>query len=167
MSEQMPELIDPLVMVEKRRQFNGSLPVSQMPQMQDVLHNVEGSVRFSLRFGKEGSVAAVTGVVEADLVLQCQCCLGPIAWPISSRVNLGIVSTVDEADRLPDSFEPLLLEGESIALADIIQEELLLAIPPIPQHEHCEASAANARAETSAAPKRPNPFAALAELKKK
>ena len=51
-------------------------------------------------------------------------------------------------------------------LADIIQEELLLAIPSIPQHGQCEAFAPREMAQTPIATKRPNPFAALAELKK-
>ncbi len=166
MVEHLPERIAPLALVEKRRQFKGSLPLSQLVRLQDVLLNPEGEVRFALRFEKHGKLSMVTGIVEAELELQCQCCLGPIAWPVSSRVKLAVVSSIDEADLLPESYEPLLLEEETMPLAVIIQEELLLAIPSIPQHGQCEASAPREMAQTPYAPKRPNPFAALAELKK-
>lgn len=165
MVEHLPEFVDPLALVEKRRQFKGSLPLSQMPELQELLFDREGSVRVELNFGKEGRVAAVTGSVQAELKLMCQCCLGPIPWTVSSIVNLGVVGSIDEADRLPESYEPLLLEADAIPLADIIQEELLLAIPTIPQHERCEPDVPR---ETRPAPettKRPNPFAVLANLK--
>ncbi len=166
MVEHLPEFIDPLALVEKRRQFKGALSLSKMLRLQDVLLNQEGEARFELKFERDGRVAAVTGLVEAELELQCQCCLGSIPWPVKSRVRLGVVRTIDEADRLPESYEPLLLEEETIPLADIVQEELLLAIPPIPQHEQC---ALSVQVEHEAAPepkKRTNPFAILAELKK-
>jgi len=166
MVEHLPELIDPLALAEKNRQFKGHLPLSKMTRIQDVLLRREGEVSFELRFGKDGKFAVVTGMVEADLELQCQCCLGPIAWTVSSRVNLAVVSSIDEADLLPDAYEPLLLEEDSIPLADIIQEELLLAVPTIPQHGQCEASAPRERVPMPTIPQRPNPFAVLAKLKK-
>ena len=131
--------------------------------MQDILLRRDGEVSFELRFGKDGKFAVVTGIVEADLELQCQCCLGPIAWPVSSRVNLAIVSSLDQANLLPETYEPLLLEAEALSLTDIIQEELLLAVPSIPQHRQCEASPTRGG---EAMPARPNPFAVLAKLKK-
>jgi len=166
MVEHLPERIDPLALAEKHRQFKGSLPLSQLVRLQDVLLNPEGEVRFDLRFGKEGKIAMVTGNVMAELELQCQCCLGPIAWPVSSRVKLAVVHSIDEADLLPESYEPLLLEEETILLVDILQEELLLSIPSIPQHGECDASAPKKLAQKPDTPKRPNPFAVLANLKK-
>jgi uncharacterized protein len=168
MAEHLPELIDPLALAEKRSQFKGFLPLSKMTRMQDILLHREGEVSFELRFGKDDKFAVVTGIVEAHLELQCQCCLEPIVWPVSSQVNLAIVSSLDQADLLPEPYEPLLLEEESISLTDIIQEELLLAVPSIPQHRQCEASPSPSREgePQSAMPGRPNPFAVLAKLKK-
>lgn len=168
MLEQLPELIEPLALVDKRRQIKGSLPLSRMPRLQDLLMSMEGEARIELRFEKEGRIAAVLGFVEADLQLQCQCCLGSLSWPVHSVVSLGIVKSIDEADLLPEQYEPLLLEEDSLLLADIIQEELLLAIPPIPQHEHCEGlKPLTADGEQpAAAVRRENPFAVLSGLKK-
>lgn len=162
-----PEFIDPLALVEKRRQFKGSLPFSKMPHLQDWLLSREGEAKFDLRFEKEGRIAAVTGKVEAELELQCQCCLEGIPWRVSSEVRLGIVRSIDEADLLPADYEPLLLEGdEAIPLADLVQDEIMLAIPPIPQHERCSMLSPEP-AEVVPEPKgRKNPFAVLAELKK-
>ena len=165
MAEHLPEFIDPLVLVEKRSEFKGSLPLSQMSRIQELLFDREGEVGFELRFGKEGRIAAVTGSVRAELQLQCQCCLGSIPWTVNSVVSLGVVRSIDEADLLPESYEPLLLDEDSLSLADIVQEELLLAIPTIPQHERCGPVGPPAQETAPEPPKRPNPFAVLANLK--
>lgn len=164
MFEHLPEFIDPLALVDKRRQFKGSLPLSKMSRLQDLLLSKDGEVRVELRFEKDGRIAAVLGNIAADVELQCQCCLGLIPWHVSSAVRLGVVMSIDEANILPESYEPLLLEGETILLADIVQDELLLAIPPIPQHSQCQLPMTSNAVETST--KRKNPFALLSDLKK-
>jgi len=166
MVEHLPEFVDPLMLADKRRHFNGVLPLSKMPRLLEMLLVKEGGVKFGLKFGKEGKIASVTGTIDAELVLQCQCCLGPIAWPVHSRVSLAVVASLDEADLLPENYEPLLLEGETIALADIVQDELLLAIPCVPQHDHCGTVPQGKKAPEPKAPERTNPFAVLSELKK-
>jgi uncharacterized protein len=81
-------------------------------------------------------------------------------------VRLGVVHSLGEADLLPESYEPLLLETDTIPLADILQDELLLAVPAVPQHECCDPAAQSRQEAAPAVAKRPNPFAVLAELKK-
>ena len=136
-----------------------------MDRLRGVILNQEGEAAVELEFGKEGGVAIVEGKVQADLVLECQCCLEPFSWPVRSEVRLGIVSSIDEADRLAEGLEPLLAEpDERVAVVDIVQDELLLAIPQVPRHSHCEPpDAENADALTDSPD---NPFAALMQLKK-
>ena len=169
MPDHLPEFVDPFSLAEKRRQFKGSLPLSKMLRVQEVglLLEREGNVSFDLRFEKEGRTVVVAGHVEAELQLQCQCCLGALDWPVHSQVKLGVVRTLAEADLLSESYEPLLLEEDTVALVDIVQDEVLLPLPTVPQHGHCEPSAQIKKKEVaSESPKRPNPFAVLAELKK-
>jgi len=165
MVEHFPEFIDPLALADKRRQFKGSLPLSKMSRLHDMLFDAEGEAGFELMFGKDGRVAAITGTVRAQLNLQCQCCLGPIPWTVDSIVSLGVVRSLDEADRLPEGYEPLLLEEGTIPLSDLIQEELLLSIPAIPQHGQCGSGILKKEGEAPETAKRPNPFAVLANLK--
>jgi uncharacterized protein len=134
----LPEFIDPLQLVDKERRLKGTIPLSRLPSLSDVLLSQGGGVAIDLAFGKRDGIAAVTGRVEAILELECQCCLNSLPWPVKSHVRLGIVHSIDEAKRLPEDYEPWLLgETDLIPLVDIIQEELLLAIPVIPQHSGC------------------------------
>jgi uncharacterized protein len=163
MPDRLPDVIDPLSLAQKRRHLRGEIPLSQLDRVAEALFETQGTAKVELQFGKTGRQAGVTGCVEADLVLQCQCCLGAMSWPVKSEVNLGIVTSVDEALLLPESMEPLLIEAESeIPLADIVQDELLLAIPTVPRHPNCQVPNP-LKAKTD----KPHPFAGLAELKSK
>ena len=163
MPDRLPDVIDPLALAQKRRRLRGEIPLQQMYRLAESLFATQGNARLELQFDKSGRQASITGYVEAMLTLQCQCCLGEMAWPVKSEVNLGVVTSVDEALRLPESMEPLLLEGESeVPLADIVQDEILLAIPAIPRHTNCHHPGA-----PDPKPEKPHPFAGLAELKTK
>jgi uncharacterized protein len=168
MFEHLPEFVDPLAMAEKRRRLAGAFPLARMSRLASLLVDTEGTATFELVFGKEGRHATVQGRVVAELVLECQCCLAPLRVPLDSEVNLAVVRSIDEANRLPDRYEPLLLESEKVALIDLIEDELLLAVPAIPRHESCSASAPQRPLPASAhvtAADRKHPFAALAGLK--
>lgn len=161
MPDSFPDLIDPLAFAEKEKHLRGTLQLARMDRLTDVLAGKEGGVKFDLEFGKEGRIPFIRGHVEARLVLQCQCCLEPLSWLVWSDLNLGVVGTVEDSLLLPESMEPLLSEsGSMISLIDIVQDELLLGIPVIPQHPDCRLPVT-----PDAAPDRPHPFAVLADLK--
>ncbi|BBL74647.1 YceD family protein [Methylomagnum ishizawai] len=164
MLDHLPDKLDPYEFVEKKRRIKGKLALAALDRLHDLLLNCEGAVNIDLEFRREARIAAVVGRIEAELVLRCQCCLEALPWPVAGEVRLGLVRSIDEANLLPEAFEPLLVESEEpMALADIVQDELLLAIPPIPQHEYCGPPKKPGKA---AAETRENPFAALAQLKK-
>lgn len=161
MFERLPDRFDPFEFVDKKRRVKGLLPLDKMDRVRDVLLNREGEARIDLEFKREGRVAAISGRVEADLVLRCQCCLEPLDWPVRNDVHLGVVGSIAEADLLSEAFEPLVVEpGNGVALMDIVQDELLLAIPSIPQHPDCGVQHPKVRSEAAE-----HPFAVLAQLK--
>ena len=163
MAEHLPDLFDPLEFAEKRRRIHGCMSLAGMDRLRSELLDDQGEATVDLAFGREGRVATITGHVEANLVLQCQCCLESMAWLVRCDVRLGMAGSIDEANRLPESMEALIVSaGASVALADLVQDELLLAIPPIPRHPDCHLPEPRA-----ASPEKPNPFAELAQLKTK
>jgi len=138
MTGTLPELIDPLEFVDKRRQLRGSLPLARMERLVGVIRNGDDRVLVELAFGKEDRIPVMTGQINATLVLECQCCMEPMTWPVASAIRLGMVMSIDEGNLLPDSLEPLLLEGDAlVSLSELVEDELLLAIPDIPQHSSC------------------------------
>jgi uncharacterized protein len=99
-------------------------------------------------------------------------------YPVSLKVHLGIVSSRKAAETLPDSYDPLVVSGDEISIASILEDELILAMPIVAMHEikSCpRGEAFNKRNETfgqeesgnenMAESQRKNPFAVLAQLK--
>lgn len=169
MLEQLPELIDPLQCAEKRRSFKGEIALSALPRLVDALAETSGHVAFSLAFDKQGSRAVVEGHLCATLLLTCQNCLHSLAWPVEIDFHLGIVTSPDEANLLPEAYEPLLVGEDKIPLRDIVEEELLLSLPAFPKHTegdcfHKKRFKATVP-ERAEAERSDNPFSVLAKLK--
>jgi uncharacterized protein len=136
MLARLPEYIDPLHLADKRGELKGQIPVSSLDRLADVLFNDTGAVAVDLFFGREGRLAKVEGEIEAVLELKCQNCLQAVQWPVKNTVKLGIVTSIDQADRLPEEYEPLLVDEEKVLLKNIIEDELLLILPTFPKHQH-------------------------------
>ena len=121
-------------------------------------------------FGKAGKLATVEGHISAVLALKCQRCLEAVEWPVTGDIHLGIVGSLAQADRLPEGYEPLMLEDEGkIPLKNIVEDELLLSLPSIPKHDN-DCSAPNMPGTTQITISKPvsagteNPFSILTEL---
>lgn len=139
MPTQLPERIDAIRWIEQRHSIAGIYPLKKFPRLSPQLMDDAGHAEFALEFGKQGVVAAITGQVQAVLPVTCQCCLNALALAVEVDIRLGLVAGLGEADRLPDAFEPLLSDSGWVSLVDLLEDELLLAIPIIPRHEQCSA----------------------------
>ena len=71
----------------------------------------------------------------------------------------------DEAGELDEAFDPLLAEERGVSLMDLVEDELILALPVVPLHEDCEGPQHD-DATVVASESSDNPFAALEALKK-
>jgi uncharacterized protein len=136
MLNRLPEYIDPLQLADKRGSLKGQIPLNILDRLKDVLSNDEGCIDIDFFFGREGRLAKIEGQIKAVLSLECQNCLQALEWRVDNAVKLGIVSSIDQANRLPDDYEPLLVEEENILLKTLIEDELLLILPAFPKHQH-------------------------------
>jgi uncharacterized protein len=169
MSDRLEELIAPLSLAAKGRSIEGRIALAKLARLTPSLRSTEGEAEASLHFGiDEGGMPNVSGRVSATLILQCQRCMQNMAYEVDARIRLGIVTSRKAAENLPDYYDPLLVSGEEIKVADIVEDELILALPIVAMHEKTECPVADKfQGQVEAEPKRENPFAVLAELKKK
>jgi uncharacterized protein len=172
MSDRLPCFIDPILMAERRSVFSGEVELVALNRLADFLAKpIEGAVQVEVKFGKEGKRSVVEGRIQAAPVLACQNCMEALPWPVDVQFRLGVISSLDEVDALEVDCEPLLFQGEKLVFNDLIEDELLLAIPDYPKHDYdCLAEALapsepSGRDAVSEQPKR-NPFSVLANLKK-
>lgn len=108
---------------------------------------------------------------EVALRQTCQRCLGPVDVPVSFALEFRFVAS-EEVAAVEDeeSEEDVLVLSRDFNLLELIEDELLMALPFVPKHEICP-DAVKLQAtdpdfiEESA--EKPNPFAVLEQLKKK
>ena len=145
--------------------------MSEFARLSEVLVDNKGDVTIDFSFEKVDRLAAVRGTIKADLVLECQTCLKDVLYFIDTTVNLGVVSTLEQADRLAEEFEPLWMEAETVSLRELVEDEILLALPDFPRHTHDCMVSRQRKAEDTAIDKdneqlkSDNPFSVLAKLK--
>ena len=164
----LPEVLDAWRMVAARRGFEGVLPLASMARLRDSLVDVEGDVRVAMFFDRDTlQVPYVELRIDADLPLQCQRSLQRFLFPVRQVQRLGLIRDEAEEAALPEGYEPLLLaEDGQLRPAELVEDELILALPVVPVAPGTEAMERDWPAGTEEAPAT-NPFAALASLKKK
>lgn len=171
MSEQrvhgVPEVVDAWRMVEARRGFSGHAPLAALERLRESLHDTEGELRFALDFGVDSlQLPFVDLDIEADLPLQCQRSLRRFLLPVRLRQRLGLIRRENDEAALPSDCEPLLVPADGmLRLLDLVEDELILALPVVAVAPDSEATdrdftpTAEEQAGSGA-------FAALADWKK-
>ena len=156
-----PPVIDGLDFARTGSILDGAWPVSGFSRLRDVLRTAEGTLQYGLRgVPQERGCPALRLTVGGALQLVCQRCLGALEYPLQIDVSLLLAATQAEVDA-----EPLLADGPERIVAgrempvlDLVEDEVLLAIPLAPRHERCVGREARAATQDG------SPFAVLRGL---
>ena len=170
MSDRMPEYVDPIQLADKQGVVKGHAAINSLGRLAEFLASDAGAVDIALNFRRQGRLVLIEGRLECVLQLICQSCLEAIECPVNHAVKLGVVTSIEQADRLPADYEPLLLDGEKVLVKEIVEDELLLLLPAFPKHQRaCSMPTItennNDAAKLSGKLVRENPFSILANLK--
>lgn len=169
----LPEYLDIRRLAEQDAVFVGRVPNRAMRRLADSMASVQGDTSAELRFSLDPvRRPTVRGWAKTELMLQCQRCLEVYRQPLSVEFDLVMVQGEAEAANLPDEHEPLLTDQEQIRTAELIEDELMLALPIVAMHandEDCNVQLDRHPAMGGEADeqRKPNPFAALKALKRK
>jgi uncharacterized protein len=171
MSRALPLFLDLAQGARQDTRLQGRMSVTELPRLKAALAADSGEVAIDLRTGTDESGRRVIGgSIEAELELVCQRCLEPAKFKVRAEPHLAWLKSDADMDTLPEEYDPLVAADGHVRLAELVTDELLLALPSVPRHAD-EAGcgkrmpAANAAAEPGA--ERKTPFAMLAELKRK
>lgn len=169
MSATLPEVLDAWRMVAARRCFEGRLPLDSMQRLRGSLAAAGSDCRYELAFGTDAfGGKGLDLVIEADLPLICQRSLETFAFPVRIRQRVGLITEESQEAGLAPEVEAVLVDADgTLRPAELIEDELILAIPVVPTKPGTDAL--EMAWEDPAAPAEepaPNPFAALAALKK-
>jgi len=139
----------------------GVWPLSDLPRLRDTLANDAGELAYEVNGVRdERGRPSLRVRVRGALPLRCQRCLEPMQFEVQTDETLVLAATLAEIHAEPaDAHAPdRVVAGREMALRELIEDELILAVPYAPRHESCTAGPA-----TDAAGKI-SPFAGLRGL---
>jgi len=152
---------------------------ASLPDFARVAHDcVGGGVGTLVRWSVDGVVRGGTEVaaqlmlhlqIDTSMLLTCQRCLEPVETTITVDRWFRFVPDEETADAQDDdSEEDLLVESAEFNLRELMEDELVLAMPLIPSHAECPTTPLLSASDPDfddAGPAKPHAFAALAKLK--
>lgn len=176
----LPPQLDPRKVFRQGLQVQGYIPVSSLHRLSEILLDAEGMAQAELTFGiDEDRRLRIQGRASAEVSVVCQRCMQPMKQILDDTIDLAVVNSEARMKQLPASLDPWFCgEDEMLIPADIIEEQLILAMPIVTMHPSCidieainnkagglpeNGSSAAQSAESGSA--KHNPFAVLAGLK--
>jgi uncharacterized protein len=139
LSQRLPVQIDPIRLAVARQQLQGELEISRLTRLSDLLTLTDGTVKVQLDFDVDvNKVHYARGTIKADLSLCCQRCMQAMPFELELDISLGFIAHEHQIDELVAEYEPYLIETTPVVLTDIIEDEILLALPQVPMHEESQ-----------------------------
>lgn len=120
----------------------GVTPVAEMTRLIKDCANASGTLAWQVagatsKMGYPQLTLSVSGTVE----LMCQRCLTPFAHEIDASTALMLGKDDEHADEIEQAIDDesidVIVGSRSMNLADLIEDEALLALPLSPKHPTC------------------------------
>jgi uncharacterized protein len=167
MPEDGSRLCSVAALADEARQVELAVPLARLERIASRLLSTEGVALGRVLLGREDGRIIAEVTAGAQVPLQCQRCLEPMLLQIQGSSRVALVESEDQAAQVPSELETALAPEGRLRLAELIEEELLLALPSAPRHPegHCPGDAAGPKVKESAEPTQ-RPFAQLGELLK-
>ncbi len=161
------KLCNVAVLAEEARTVTLAVPVNRLERIAEQLTRRDGMVTGSVALAMDqGRIVADVELV-ATLEVRCQRCLEPMLLPVESQSRVALVGSDADAAAVPPELETALAPEGRMRLADLVEEELLLALPAAPRHPEgqCPNEQGERKTESFVEPTQ-RPFAALGALLK-
>lgn len=155
--------INSLEFARDKGALEGAVELADLSRLSDLLWNKNGSLNVELAGSRDSEHRAWLALkVSGEIELICQRCLVGVASPvlIDSRLQLMSSGQAWPDEDLSDDRTDAIAADEALAVLQLVEDEVLLALPIAPMHESCEPPNAADKEQG------PSPFAALAALKK-
>ena len=165
----IPQTVRASTAVAQQQAYRGSLAVRGFERLATALASDEGELQIDLQAHRMAGHAVLDGSIGGTLSLRCVRCDAAYEWPVQVDLAVRLVDSEEEEQAVLHEADPYLVQDDQLPLRELVEDELLLALPMLPRCESCEnivrAGAAEASPETQAPDGagngKENPFAAL------
>ena len=157
-------VIDSLAFAREGGLLQGELPAASLTRVLDLLDVSTGHLGYPVQ-GQMGPRNRPQLMLQLDGVLSvcCQRCLEGIDYPVRVRSLLELVKDEEELtqEEIEDDSKDFLTAQKELDVVELIEDEVILDLPPAPRHESCTLPEAGRQAE------KVSPFSVLKGLKGK
>lgn len=160
--------VDPYLFARQGKTFEGVLKPGELARFRSSLFADEGDIRYRLSLGQDAQgIYYIEGESQATVGLECQRCLDKVEVNIEAQFRFGLLTPRQDESRLTEGYEALWVEEPGVSLRELLEDELMLALPLVPMHAstQCQPRLANQDEAEESVSDKPNPFAVLAGLK--
>lgn len=163
MSREFPDWINPWTAAQGHRRFAGTVPLARMKRLGRSLESTDGEACFEAEFDLDEDKRPVIELsAAADVSLMCQASLEPYVAPLERSSTLAVIESEGELELLAEHYDPVVVDAGRLALAQLVEDELILALPQVPRNPEVDAvSYSTGQTDEDELPERRNPFAAL------
>ncbi len=128
--------VDPYKMAKNGQTVQGKLALSSMLRANKMLAADTGDLTYELVFSSDAERACfVSGKLDAQLTVCCQRCLQNFALPLAHEFEVTVVNNDADAKLLINDYEPVVIEQGKLYPTELIEDELILALPLVPMHQ--------------------------------
>lgn len=170
----MPVTIDPVKAAQKRSDYDGYFPLVNLTRLTESLLDSSGEVTVRIECGTDQQgLTVIQGKASCEVSVSCERCGNAMAVALDCDFAYTPVKPDDDAalELIPERYDVIEKdEHGEINLRQLVEDELILALPLFPMHDEavCTVNPASMSfGDIGPEPEKPNPFAVLAELKKK
>jgi len=171
-----PSRLDVAAFAAAGGELAGEIAAAALPRLASAtLPPADGSPRPAIewrtvgeRLPLEGAGVQPSLLVDAatKVTLECQRCLRPLGVALHAERRIFFVEGEAAAAALDaESDDDVLALTTALDLPELLEEELLLALPLVPRHDFCPEPLPRAFRDEAADEPADHPFAALAALK--
>ena len=132
----IPERVDHRKLANQAGLIEGSLPIQCFHRFGEMLVEGGGEVRLRLEFSKgDFGSTSVNGSAATEVCLICQNCMQQFIRSVTCDLALQIVSDESKLERLAEVGDVIVMPDKVISLAELVEDDLILAMPMISRHE--------------------------------
>lgn len=160
----LPAMIDPVLLAERGARLTGKLPLKGMSRLTESESDDRAEIEVDLEFrrAESGNVLEMLGRLRTRWRTTCRRCLQSLEVEVEARPRLLLLRPGDDPDLVGPEADTLVVD-KPLSLPQLVEDELILALPMYPAHPEGQCPAAiPGRKE----PGKENPFSALKGLKK-
>lgn len=163
---QVPVQVDPFRLVRQGRRICGLVPSDRFERVRAAARFCSPEFELELAGNTdESGQPLLTGWVRGDLELRCERCGEGMRFEFDVPLLLALVGDDATAAAVASRYDPVLVTEDQMALVDLIEDEVLLALPLVARHAEGQCHGAEAySAGPGSSPQTQRPFANLADL---